>query len=82
MIHSGVRQFRDRATHFLAGDDVVAIERHGKVIGFYIPVAVKQEEESRLALEQLQQAVARVMNTSGLTEDELSRMFDLNQPLP
>ncbi len=33
----GIREFRDHATKYLAGDEVLAIERHGQPIGFYIP---------------------------------------------
>jgi hypothetical protein len=32
----GVREFRNQATQYLAGDEVLAIERHGQPIGFYI----------------------------------------------
>jgi hypothetical protein len=76
----GVREFRDRASQFLAGGEVLAIERHGKTIGFYIPVITGPTDESRRALAQLEQAVARVLARGAITEEELSRDLDLNQP--
>ncbi len=76
----GVREFRDRASQFLAGGEVLTIERHGKTIGFYIPVITGPTDESRRALEQLEQAVARVLAGGAITEEELSGNLDLNQP--
>ena len=48
----GIRQFRDHATRYLAGSDVLAIERHGRPIGFYVPAAASQQETIAQALEQ------------------------------
>ena len=39
MKHVGIREFRDRASHYLASREVLTVERHGRPIGFYIPVA-------------------------------------------
>lgn len=35
----GIRQLRDNATRYLAGDDVLAVERHGSLVGYFVPVA-------------------------------------------
>ena len=78
----GVREFRDRATHYLAGDEVLAIERHGQPIGFYIPTGASRKESFAQALERLERTVQRVVAETGMTEEELSRLFDLNQPVP
>ena len=78
----GVREFRDHATQYLAGDDVLAIERHGQPIGFYVPTAAKHPENWARALERLQQTVEEVLAETGLAEEELSRLFDLREPLP
>jgi len=77
----GVRDFRDRATRYLAGDEVLAIERHGQPIGFYIPVGARRQESAALALERLEQTVERVLDETGLSEEELSRLFDLRTPI-
>lgn len=47
----GVREFRDHATQYLSGQEVVAVERHGQPIGFYIPTGKSQRESFEEALE-------------------------------
>lgn len=83
MKHVGVREFRDRATGYLKDSEPLAVERHGKLIGFYIPVEQKrgntEEEEFRDALGRLDQTVRRVLEESGMTEDELADAFDLGK---
>ena len=78
----GVREFRDRATRYLAGDEVLAIERHGQPIGFYIPTGASRQEGFAQALERLEQTVRRIVAETGLSEEELSRLYDLSQPVP
>lgn len=76
----GVREFRDRATHYLAGGEVLAVERHGRPIGFFIPAQASAEEDLQGALERLQHAVDRALATSGMDEEELSRALDVSRP--
>jgi hypothetical protein len=78
----GVREFRDRATRYLAGDEVLAIERHGQPIGFYIPTSGSRREGFAQALQRLEQTVQQVMAETGLSEEELSRLYDLARPVP
>lgn len=78
----GVREFRDHATQYLSGQEVVAVERHGHPIGFYIPTGKTKQESLEEALERLENTVRQVLADTGLSEDELSSLFDLNQPLP
>ena len=79
----GVREFRDHATEYLGGDEVLAIERHGHPLGFYIPTGLDRKREAgAMAMERLQQTVQRVLAETGLTEDELSAFFDLSRPMP
>lgn len=78
----GVREFRDHATQYLGGDEVLAVERHGQPIGFYIPTGASKQKSFAQAMEQLEQTVRRMVEGTGLSEEELSRLFDLNQPLP
>ena len=80
MQHVGVRDFRDNATKYLSGSDMLAVEKHGRLIGYYIPVPQASEEETRQALEQLRSAVQRILDETGMTEDELADLFDLNKP--
>lgn len=81
MKHVGVREFRDRATGYFKSAEPLAVERHGKLIGFYIPVeperGVTDEEEFRRALGRLDETVRQVLEESGITEEELADAFDL-----
>lgn len=72
----GVREFRDHATTYLSGSSPVAVSKHGRVIGFYIPVR-REEDDVRRAIASLDEAVGRVLEDSGLSEEELAGMFDL-----
>ena len=76
----GVREFRDHATTYLSGSDPVAVSKHGQVIGFYIPVSADEEQATR-ALEQLGRSVEEILAQTGMTEDELSGLFDLRRAL-
>jgi antitoxin (DNA-binding transcriptional repressor) of toxin-antitoxin stability system len=68
----GVREFRDHATRYLSQGEVLAVERHGRPIGFFIPAQASAEDDVRQAMERLQRAVERVLERSGMSEDELS----------
>jgi len=78
----GVREFRDHATQYLSGDEVLAIERHGQPLGFYIPTGKSRLESFEEALARLEHTVQQVLAETGMSEEELSRLFDLNEPLP
>jgi hypothetical protein len=77
----GVREFRDHATAYLSGSDPVAVSKHGHVIGFYIPVDRDPEQVQR-AMEKLGNTVERILEETGMTEDELAELFELRQSLP
>jgi hypothetical protein len=75
----GVREFRDHATSYLSGHDPVAISKHGRVIGFYIPLE-RDEDEVRRAVARLGETVEQVLDQTGLTEDKLAGLVDLRRP--
>ncbi len=77
----GVRDLRDHATRYLAGDEVLAIERHGQPIGFYIPTGASRQESFAQALERLELAVRQLVE-AGISEDELSSLYDLRESVP
>ena len=62
----------------------IAVERHGKVIGVYIPVEPKrgEEEELKETLAHPDPSVKRVLEETGMTEDELAGYFDPSRPAP
>lgn len=78
----GVRELRDHATGYFAGDEPVAIEQHGEPIGFYIPTGTGNRQSFSRALHPLEEAVQRVLAESGLSEEALSKLYDLNEALP
>jgi hypothetical protein len=84
MKHIGVREFKNRATHLFKDAEPIAIERHGRLIGFYIPVDSEEDEDARVkaALSRLEGAVSRALEETGLTEDELADHLDLSKPMP
>lgn len=84
MKHVGIKEFRDRATSYFKATEPIAVERHGKLIGFYIPVESKRASEAELneMIDRLEASVARVLEETGMTEDELADYFDLSKPPP
>jgi hypothetical protein len=77
----GVREFRDHATLYLSGTDPIAVTKNGHVIGVYTPI--KRDYEKRLrALDQLEKTVNRILEETGMTEDELADLFDVKKPFP
>ncbi len=68
----GVREFRDRASSYLSGGEPLAVRRHGRLLGFYLPVKRKcDDEELRAAVEDLRESLAEIQRATGLSEDEL-----------
>ena len=51
------------------------------MIGFYIP-RERDEDEVRRAVAMLCAAVGQVLEGTGMTEEELAKVFDLRQPTP
>jgi antitoxin (DNA-binding transcriptional repressor) of toxin-antitoxin stability system len=80
MKHVGVREFRDHATTYLSGSDPIAVTKHDRIIGVYVPMK-RDEEKVRQAIDNLERTVNQVLEETGLTEDELADMFDIRKPL-
>ena len=75
----GIREFRDKASQYLASKEVVAVKRHGKLVGFYIPVEQSDEIEIQKALQRLSQTVETAMAESGIDEAALADALNLSQ---
>ena len=73
----GVRKFRDRASHYLSKGEALAIEKHGEVIGYYIPV--KRGELARRALEAFEEKLEVFLEETGLSEDELAESLTITR---
>lgn len=81
MRHVGVREFRDKATTYLSGNEILTVEKHGQPIGYYIPAPRASPEKIREDLAHLAAAVKQALDETGMTENELADLFDLNKPL-
>lgn len=71
MRHVGIREFRNQATTMLSAGETLVIERHGKPVGFFVPIEAKDRAAGREALGRLGQAVHAVLERTGMSEDEL-----------
>ena len=69
----GVREFRDHATSMMSSGDTLVIERRGEPIGFFVPIVATDRRAGRAALGRLGRSVQRVLDETGLDEDELVR---------
>ncbi|MGL5942855.1 MAG: hypothetical protein ACRC2S_21315 [Waterburya sp.] len=75
----GIREFRDKASQYLASSEAVAVKRHGKLVGFYIPVPQSEQIEIEEALQRLNQTLEAAMAESGIDEATLAQALDLSQ---
>lgn len=73
----GIREFRDKASHYLASEEALAVKRHGKLVGLYIPIKESEDEAVRRAIDRLGQTVEAVIAQSGIDEETLARALDL-----
>lgn len=71
----GVKEFRDKATQLLAQDAPFAVERHGKVIGFYTPLGSKNPAAAGAALEKYDQTMDSVARQLQLSRTELDDLL-------
>ncbi|MEM9273915.1 MAG: hypothetical protein AAGA80_13245 [Cyanobacteria bacterium P01_F01_bin.143] len=75
----GIREFRDQASKYLSNGETLAVKRHGKLVGFYIPVEQSEEIEIEQALQKLNQTIEKAMAETGMDENALANAFDLSQ---
>lgn len=75
----GISEFRDKASQYLASREAVAVKRHGKLVGFYIPVPQSEEAEIAQALQGLNQTVSKAIASSDIDEAALADALDLSQ---
>ncbi len=68
----GVREFRDHASRYLSGEEPLAVRKHGRVLGFYVPVRQKSDtEELGVALRDAKEGLVELRHATGLSEEEL-----------
>jgi antitoxin (DNA-binding transcriptional repressor) of toxin-antitoxin stability system len=64
----GVREFRANASTYLSGTEPIAVNRHGKVIGFYIPLD-RDDDEVERAIALLPATLEKVLERTGTARD-------------
>jgi len=72
----GIREFRDKlSSYLLESDKALAITRHGDTIGYYLPARRKRTEAEKEALREAGERMQKMMEASGITEDEIIEDF-------
>ncbi len=72
----GVREFKDRATALIAEEKGLVIEKHGKPVGFYIPLVKKDKAKAKEAAAKLEHTLASILERTGMTRAELETAWD------
>lgn len=73
--HVGVRELRGDLAEKLKGSEPIVIERHGQVLGIYVPVQQVDRAKAAEALEQFHAIIERVLRESDITREELVDAF-------
>jgi antitoxin (DNA-binding transcriptional repressor) of toxin-antitoxin stability system len=68
----GIREFKNQATSMVSSGETLVIERHGKAIGFFVPVVAKDRSAGRKALGRLGRVVQEVLDATGVDEEQLA----------
>lgn len=71
----GVREFRENLSGYLESAAPVAIMRHGKTLGVYIPTPRRPHEEDMESLRRAGEQLDALIASSGATEEELVNEF-------
>ena len=75
LIRVGVREFRDGLAEYLDAPGPIAITRHGRTIGFYVPAHERVREQDLASLKQAVSQLEALLAEHGITEDEVVREF-------
>lgn len=73
----GMREFRHRFGEYAEADKPVAVTKHGRTVGFYIPVRRRPEAEDLAAFREAREALQTWMREQGVSEDTLVEEFSL-----
>ncbi|MDQ2787567.1 MAG: hypothetical protein M3Y58_21480 [Chloroflexota bacterium] len=73
--HVGVRELRGDLAEKLKGSEPIVIERHGQVLGIYLPIQPVDREKVGKALDRFHAAIERVLHESDITREELAEAF-------
>lgn len=82
MKHIAVEKLAEHSLNYLTGNEALAIEHNGEVVGFYYPKKRPKPEETKRLFEQLDATLERMAHQSGMTKDELIDALDPSKPFP
>ena len=71
----GIREFREKLSTYLESESPVAITRHGRTIGFYVPARPTAREEDLEALRAAGARIDALIEAVGSSEEELLADF-------
>ncbi|MGO8757263.1 MAG: prevent-host-death protein [Terracidiphilus sp.] len=71
----GVREFREKLSGYLESAAPVAITRHGRTLGFYVPTPRRPDEEDLESLRRAGEQLDVLIAASGATEEVLVNEF-------
>ena len=75
-VRVGVREFCSKLAQYLfKADTPITIKRHGDTVGFFIPTRPKRTEADKAALKDAAERFDRLLEESGVTEEELVADF-------
>ncbi len=71
----GMREFREQLARYLESDAPIAVTKHGRTVGLYIPLRHEPAEQDLAALRHAGQRLDEWLREQGVTEDELVAEF-------
>jgi antitoxin (DNA-binding transcriptional repressor) of toxin-antitoxin stability system len=71
----GVREFRNRFSDYSESGKAVAVTKHGRTVGFYIPVRRKPAAEELATFREAGRVMQEWMAKNGVGEEELVEDF-------
>lgn len=71
----GVREFREDLARYLDSPEPIAVTRHGQVIGYYLPVKPRVNQEDLNAFDGAAERLQALLADHGISEDEVVREF-------
>lgn len=77
-----VSELQEKAAKYLTGEEPLAIEHDGEVVGYYYPKKRTKQEELNRKLDRLGELVSKALAETGMTEDEFADLFDTSKPFP
>lgn len=72
----GIREFKTKVTSLIADEKALVIEKHGKPVGFYIPLPKKDNTKAREAAAKLEHTLEGILNRTGMTREAFEAAWE------